>query len=67
MSCPARWISESTAVAAGARKGGHSRRERPAFFRKDYGTAPDATGLGIEIREEPFRHGDAIIEAIAAP
>ena len=28
-------------------------------------TAPDAPGLGIELREEPFRNGDAVIETIA--
>jgi L-alanine-DL-glutamate epimerase-like enolase superfamily enzyme len=31
-----------------------------------YVTAPDAPGLGIEVRDEPFRNGDAVIETIAA-
>jgi galactonate dehydratase len=30
-----------------------------------YVTAPDAPGLGIELREEPFRNGDAVVETIA--
>ncbi len=30
-----------------------------------YVTAPDAPGLGIEVREEAFRNGDAVIETIA--
>ena len=30
-----------------------------------YVTAPDAPGLGIEVRDEPFRNGDAVIESIA--
>jgi galactonate dehydratase len=30
-----------------------------------YVTAPDAPGLGIDVREEPFRNGDAVIETIA--
>jgi galactonate dehydratase len=33
---------------------------------KGYATPPDGPGLGIELREEPFRNGDAIIEPIAA-
>ena len=31
-----------------------------------YVTAPEMPGLGIEIREEAFRNGDAVIETIAA-
>ncbi len=30
-----------------------------------YVTAPEAPGLGIELREEAFRNGDAVIETIA--
>ncbi len=30
-----------------------------------YVTAPELPGLGIEVREEPFRNGDAVIETIA--
>lgn len=30
-----------------------------------YVTAPEAPGLGLELREEPFRNGDAFIETIA--
>ena len=30
-----------------------------------YVTAPDGPGLGIELREEPFRNGDAVFETIA--
>jgi hypothetical protein len=30
-----------------------------------YVTAPEASGLGIDLREEPFRNGDAVIETIA--
>jgi galactonate dehydratase len=30
-----------------------------------YVTAPEGPGLGIELREEPFRNGDAVIETIA--
>ena len=30
-----------------------------------YVTAPDGPGLGIELREEPFRNGDAVVETIA--
>jgi L-alanine-DL-glutamate epimerase-like enolase superfamily enzyme len=30
-----------------------------------YVTAPEAPGLGIEIRPEPFRNGDAVVESIA--
>lgn len=30
-----------------------------------YVTAPDAPGLGSEVREEPFRHGDTVVETIA--
>ena len=30
-----------------------------------YVTAPEAPGLGIEIRDEVFRNGDAVIENIA--
>ena len=30
-----------------------------------YVTAPDTPGLGIEIREEAFRNGDAVIETVA--
>jgi galactonate dehydratase len=32
---------------------------------KGYVTAPDTPGLGIEIREEAFRNGDAVIETVA--
>jgi L-alanine-DL-glutamate epimerase-like enolase superfamily enzyme len=28
-------------------------------------TAPEAPGLGIELRDEPFRNGDAVIETVA--
>ena len=28
-------------------------------------TAPEAPGLGIELRDEPFRNGDAAVETIA--
>jgi L-alanine-DL-glutamate epimerase-like enolase superfamily enzyme len=28
-------------------------------------TAPETPGLGIEIREEAFQNGDAVIETIA--
>ena len=31
-----------------------------------YVTAPEAPGLGLEVREEPFRNGDAVVETIAA-
>jgi len=31
-----------------------------------YVTAPEAPGLGIEVRDEPFRNGDAVVETIAA-
>jgi L-alanine-DL-glutamate epimerase-like enolase superfamily enzyme len=31
-----------------------------------YATPPEGPGLGIELREEPFRNGDAVIETIAA-
>jgi L-alanine-DL-glutamate epimerase-like enolase superfamily enzyme len=31
-----------------------------------YVTAPEMPGLGIEVRDEPFRNGDAVIETIAA-
>ena len=31
-----------------------------------YVTAPEAPGLGIELREEAFQNGDAVIETIAA-
>ena len=30
-----------------------------------YVTAPETPGLGIEIREEDFRNGDAVIETVA--
>jgi len=30
-----------------------------------YVTAPDGPGLGIELRDEPFRNGDAVVETIA--
>jgi L-alanine-DL-glutamate epimerase-like enolase superfamily enzyme len=30
-----------------------------------YVTAPEAPGLGIEVREEAFRNGDAVIETVA--
>lgn len=30
-----------------------------------YVTAPEAPGLGIEIREEAFRNGDAVVETVA--
>jgi len=30
-----------------------------------YVTAPEAPGLGIELRDEPFRNGDAVIETVA--
>ncbi|MBK5294240.1 MAG: mandelate racemase/muconate lactonizing enzyme family protein [Acidobacteriia bacterium] len=30
-----------------------------------YVTAPDTPGLGVELREEPFRNGDAVRETIA--
>jgi L-alanine-DL-glutamate epimerase-like enolase superfamily enzyme len=30
-----------------------------------YVTAPETPGLGLELREEPFRNGDATIESIA--
>jgi L-alanine-DL-glutamate epimerase-like enolase superfamily enzyme len=30
-----------------------------------YVTAPELPGLGLEVREEPFRNGDAVIETIA--
>jgi galactonate dehydratase len=30
-----------------------------------YVTAPESPGLGLELREEPFRNGDATIESIA--
>jgi L-alanine-DL-glutamate epimerase-like enolase superfamily enzyme len=30
-----------------------------------YVTAPETPGLGIEIREEAFRNGDAVIETVA--
>ena len=30
-----------------------------------YVTAPEGPGLGVEVREEPFRNGDAVIETIA--
>ena len=32
---------------------------------KGYVTAPDAPGLGIEVRDEPFRNGDAVVETVA--
>jgi len=32
---------------------------------KGYVTPPDGPGLGIELREEPFRNGDAVVETIA--
>ena len=31
-----------------------------------YVTAPEGPGLGIELRDEPFRNGDAVIETIAS-
>ena len=30
-----------------------------------YVTAPELPGLGLEVREEPFRNGEAVIETIA--
>ena len=30
-----------------------------------YVTAPETPGLGIELREEPFKNGDAVVETIA--
>jgi L-alanine-DL-glutamate epimerase-like enolase superfamily enzyme len=30
-----------------------------------YVTAPEAPGLGLEVREEPFRNGDAVVETVA--
>jgi L-alanine-DL-glutamate epimerase-like enolase superfamily enzyme len=30
-----------------------------------YVTAPEAPGLGIEVRDEPFRSGDAVVETVA--
>lgn len=33
---------------------------------KGYVTAPDAPGLGLEVREDMFRNGDAQVETIAA-
>jgi len=30
-----------------------------------YVTAPKTPGLGLEVREEPFHDGDAVIETIA--
>jgi L-alanine-DL-glutamate epimerase-like enolase superfamily enzyme len=30
-----------------------------------YVTAPDTPGLGVELREEALRNGDAVIETIA--
>jgi L-alanine-DL-glutamate epimerase-like enolase superfamily enzyme len=30
-----------------------------------YVTPPEAPGLGIEIRQEAFRNGDAVIETVA--
>jgi galactonate dehydratase len=33
---------------------------------KGYVVPPDGPGLGIELREEPFRNGDAVVETIAA-
>ena len=30
-----------------------------------YVTAPEAPGLGLEVREEAFKNGDAVVETIA--
>jgi hypothetical protein len=30
-----------------------------------YVTAPEAPGLGLEVKEEPFRNGDAVVETVA--